>query len=176
MITLILGGNKSGKSAYALDLMKNMDGSGLLLATGRARDLSFRRQILAHRESRDPDIPVTEVGTDLPERMIRAKSEHPSVLVDSLDFWLFACREEGLDRVPALLDVLDGWHGGNLILVSCEIGLGPLPAGAEARTFVRELGGLNQKVAALADTVIITVAGLPLTLKKAENGPLPTAR
>lgn len=167
MITLVLGGNKSGKSAFALDILDKAPRPAVFLATGRARDLCFRRQILAHRECRDPGIPVIEVGTDLPERLIRAKSEYPSVLVDSLDFWLFACREEGLDRVPAFLQALDGWHGGNLILVSCEIGLGPLPASAEARTFVRALGDLNQKMATLADAVHFTVAGLPMTLKKA---------
>ncbi|HBE94518.1 MAG TPA: cobalamin biosynthesis protein [Desulfovibrio sp.] len=167
MITLVLGGNKSGKSAFALDLLAQGPGPSVLLATGRARDLHFRRQILAHRENRDPDIPVIEVGTDLPERMIRAKSEYASVLVDSLDFWLFACREEGLERVPDFLTALEAWNGGNIVLVSCEIGLGPLPIGEEARAFVRELGGLNQNMAALAQVVYFTIAGLPLTLKKA---------
>lgn len=167
MITLVLGGNKSGKSAFALNLLAQGPGPSVLLATGRARDLHFRCQILAHRENRDPGIPVIEVGTDLPKRMIRAKSDYASVLVDSLDFWLFACREEGLERVPDFLTALEAWNGGNIVLVSCEIGLGPLPVGEEARAFVRELGGLNQNMAALAQAVYFTVAGLPLTLKKA---------
>lgn len=169
MITFVLGGNKSGKSALALDILDKSPQPAVLLATGRARDLSFRRQILAHREERDPAIPVIEVGPDLPARMIQARNEYASVLVDSLDFWLFACCEEACDRemVGAFLDALNDWEGKDLILVSCEIGLGPLPAGKEARVFMRELGALNQKMAALADTVVFTVAGLPITLKKA---------
>ncbi len=168
MITLILGGNKSGKSARALNLLVQGPAPRVLLATGRARDLSFRQQILAHRESRDPDIPVIEVGPDLPERLNKAKDEYSSILVDSMDFWLFAACEEGCERtrVEAFMQTLEHFGPGRLILVSCEIGLGPLPLSREAREFVRRLGGLNQKMAALAHEVELVVAGQPLTLKK----------
>ncbi|MBN2140116.1 MAG: bifunctional adenosylcobinamide kinase/adenosylcobinamide-phosphate guanylyltransferase [Desulfovibrionaceae bacterium] len=169
MITLILGGNKSGKSAFGLRLMNQAPGPRILLATGRAKDLPFRRQILEHRERRSPDIPVLEVGLDLPRSIIEAKEKYGCVLADSLDFWLFACRESGCgrDMVQALLDCLSGWDGGELILVSCEIGFSPLPATAEARGFVKALGELHQQVADLARTVYFVAAGLPLALKKA---------
>lgn len=168
MITLVLGGNKSGKSAFALDLLENAAGPALFVATGKAMDLDFRRQILDHKQDRGPALPVLETGPDLPDILGTITKGYDAVLIDSLDFWLFSCiPDESEDQpVERLLDVLRVWQGPDLILVSCEIGLGPLPAGREARFFVRRLGRLNQAVARLADRVFLVCAGLPLTLKK----------
>ena len=168
MITLVLGGNKSGKSDFALGLAGKEAGPPLFIATGKARDLEFREQIRRHRENRTPDIEVVEVSQGLPESLRQAKLDFPAVIVDSLDYWLFSCREAGSEpgNIQELLDVLDGWNGPDLILVSCETGLGPLPAGSEVRAFVRSLGALNQRIAAIADRVYLVAAGLPLTLKQ----------
>lgn len=172
MITFVIGGNKSGKSDYAMGLLESSPGPSLFLATGKAKDLSFRRQIAAHRERRDPALPVVEVGWDLPRALLTAMTDYQSVLVDSLDFWLYVCTQEQHEAqlTEALLDVLGCWKGGRLILVSCEIGFAPLPALSEARAFMRKLGRLNQEVAARADEAYLVVAGLPMALKKAEHG------
>ncbi|MGE4292248.1 MAG: bifunctional adenosylcobinamide kinase/adenosylcobinamide-phosphate guanylyltransferase [Desulfovibrio sp.] len=168
MITLVLGGNKSGKSAFALELLEKAPNPPLFVATGKALDMDFRRQILAHKRERGPRTPVLEAGPDLPELMRTITKGYGSVLIDSLDFWLFSCiPDESEDQhVEQLLDVLQAWNGPDLILVSCEIGLGPLPAGREARFFVRRLGRLNQAIARLADQAYLVCAGLPLMLKK----------
>ncbi|MGE4505589.1 MAG: bifunctional adenosylcobinamide kinase/adenosylcobinamide-phosphate guanylyltransferase, partial [Desulfovibrionaceae bacterium] len=81
--------------------------------------------------------------------------------------WLFSCIEEKLqdERTATLLATLSKWSGPELFLVSCEIGLGPLPASGATRRFTRALGGLNQEVAVLADKVFLVAAGLPLELK-----------
>lgn len=172
MITFVIGGNKSGKSDYAMGLLGDAPGPALFLATGKACDLSFRRQIAAHRERRDPALPVVEVGWDLPRALLEAKKDYATVLVDSLDFWLYVCTRERheLELTEALLDVLRTWGAGRLILVSCEIGFSPLPGSSEARSFLKKLGRLNQAVAACADEAWLVVAGLPLALKKAEHG------
>lgn len=168
MITLILGGNKSGKSDFALDLLAQSPQPGLFIATGKAKDMEFREQIRRHRETRTPDLEVVEVSTDLPQRLRQAKLSFPSVLVDSLDYWLFAIRESGCeeDKVKELLDVINNWEGSDLILVSCEAGLGPLPGGSGVRAFIRSLGALNQGAARAADQAFLVAAGLPLTLKQ----------
>jgi adenosylcobinamide kinase/adenosylcobinamide-phosphate guanylyltransferase len=168
MITLILGGNKSGKSDFALDLLNKGKKPALFVATGKAKDLEFRQQIIKHRETRSPDLEVLEISEDLPQTLRKAKLLFPAIVVDSLDYWLFACREEGHEdsKIEELLDVLGKWNNTELILVSCETGLGPLPAGSGIRAFVRSLGALNQNVAKLADQAYLIVAGLPLTLKE----------
>lgn len=172
MIALILGGTRSGKSDYALTRLHDAGGRRVLLATGRAADLSFRRQILDHRAGRDPRVPVVEVGLDLPRAINEARMDYASILVDSLDFWIFAACEAACDRARTeeLMACLSGFSGAALFLVSSEIGLGPLPADAATRGFARTLGALNQATARLADEVVLVTAGLPLTLKKAEHG------
>ena len=169
MIALILGGTRSGKSDYALTRLRRAGGPRVLLATGRAADLAFRRQINDHRASRDPAVPVVEVGLDLPRAIDEAKVACKAVLVDSLDFWLFAADQagRGRDGVGELLACLRGFSGAALFLVSGEIGLGPLPADEATRAFARALGALNLEAARLAHEVVLVTAGLPLVLKKA---------
>lgn len=171
MITFVTGGNKSGKSDYALGLLSALPGPALFMATGKARDLAFREQISDHRVRRDPALPVVEAGADLPRALGAARKDYKAVLVDSLDFWLYLCMQEGREDelATALLEALQG-GGADVILVSCEIGLSPLPASSEARAFLKKLGRLNQAVAALSDEAFLVAAGLPLALKKAEHG------
>ncbi|WP_319471453.1 bifunctional adenosylcobinamide kinase/adenosylcobinamide-phosphate guanylyltransferase [uncultured Pseudodesulfovibrio sp.] len=168
MITLVLGGNKSGKSDFALDLLAEKTQPGLFIATGKARDLEFREQIRQHRLTRSPGLEVMEVSEDLPQTLGQAKLNFPSVLVDSLDYWLFSCREAGCEKekVQEFTEILEHWNTTELILVSCETGLGPLPGGSEVRAFIRSLGALNQAVAQAADRAYLVAAGLPLTLKR----------
>ena len=166
MIALVLGGQKSGKSAYALGLLEAAEGPRALVATGRARDLDFRAQILRHRKERNPEIDVLESGPDLLRTLRNATPMYRALLVDSLDFWLFAHDgTNGPDEVGTLLEALCCWEAGTLILVSSETGLGPLAADAATRRFVRRLGGLNQSLAAAAHEVHLVAAGLPLRLK-----------
>ncbi len=165
-LTLILGGEKSGKSDYALRLLARAPGPGLFVATGRALDAGFRRQIQAHRAGRGPGIPVREVDTALPEALADAAGHYGAVLVDSLDFWLFACRRAGDEpgRVAALLAALDGMGPTRVIIVSCEVGLGPVAPTAEVRAFVRSLGALNRQLAQRSARAVLVVAGRALAL------------
>lgn len=166
MKTLFLGGEKSGKSALALEAFLALPGTGkgLMLATGRALDFGFREQILAHRRLRPADVAVAETGLELPERLAEALAQGRPVLADSLDFWLFAAREAGCERerAEALLTALDEHASGNVILVSCEAGLGPIAPTPEIRAFVRSLGALNQAVARRCEEVVLAVAGRAL--------------
>ncbi len=172
MITLVLGGEKSGKSDFALELLLAAPAPRLFVATGKALDPAFREQIRRHRQERPADIPVAEAGADLAGVLAMARGRRGSVLVDSLDFWLFACRQApgGRDHVQEFLACLDSWDACTVILVSAEIGLGPIAASAETRAFVRALGELNRAVARRADTAWLVAAGLPLQLKQA-GGP-----
>lgn len=168
MIRLILGGEKSGKSGHAWELFLKAPGPGVVMAMGRARDAAFRRQILKHRLERGPSAPVREPGLDLPEALGEALAGGRNVLVDSLDFWLFACMEAGFDRSEELAESLAGFAAApapEVILVSCEVGLGPIAPTSLARRFARSQGALNQRLAALAADARLVVAGIPITLR-----------
>lgn len=166
-ITLILGGASSGKSARSLELLLQADEPRLLIATGRGLDQDFRERVLEHKRARPADLAVREVLTDLPQALMQATTGFRSILVDSLDFWLFSCLEAGLaeERTTDLIETLTGWTGPELFLVSCETGLGPAARDAATRAFVTALGELNQQVGGLASRVELVAAGQALRLK-----------
>ncbi len=170
MIRLLLGGSKSGKSALGEALLLAGPLPRRVVATGRALDFAFRERIAAHKRARPADIAVIEAGAEALAALAREAGQGGTVLLDSLDFWLFACHAKStMDCLVA--DVNQGLapYAGlgepEVIVVSTEIGLGPLPADAATRQFAQDLGTLNQAVAALAQDVRLVVAGLALTLK-----------
>jgi len=167
MISLVLGGEKSGKSDFALGLLMAAPEPRLFVATGKALDAAFREQIRRHRLERPADIPVMEAGADLAGVLEAARGRHGAILVDALDFWLFTSRQavDPEAHTRALLACLDAWGESEVILVSAEIGLGPVAASTETRAFVRALGELNRAVARRARRAWLVTAGLPLQLK-----------
>lgn len=173
MMYLILGGQKSGKSGFALQQLLRGAGPQCLLVTGKPADQAFRRQVQAHRQARPARLPVTECGTSLFESIHSCLEQgHMDLLVDSLDFWLFASMQEGrsvfidleqrLDELEAQL----AGRGATLGFVSSEVSLGPVAADAFTRSYVRELGTLHQILAARCAAAWLLVAGIPLELKK----------
>ena len=166
-VTLILGGTSSGKTARGLALLGEAPEPRLLVATGRGLDQEFRDRVLDHKRSRPAGLAVREVLTDLPQALMQATTGFRSILADSLDFWLFSCREDGIGQEMAdgLIETLTGWTGPELILVSCETGLGPAAPDAATRGYIKALGELNQRVAAAASRVELVVAGQALRLK-----------
>ena len=171
MITLILGGEKSGKSAWALQRLLQANGPHLFVGTAAAQDMEMRRRIREHRRLRPAHLPARETDIELPEVLRQERPDQGAILVDSLDFWLFACiqadQESRLrtELLDCLAESAPDTVGTHLLFVSSEIGLGPIQATPQARYFVRSLGLLNQQIAALADEVLVLVAGLPLWLK-----------
>lgn len=169
MIELVLGGNKSGKSDFGLELLRRGPRPWTLIVTGKSRDLAFREQIITHRLGRDRDIAVREVDADLAGTLRILAPAPGSVLVDSLDFWMFSlaarAREDRKRMREEFLAGLEAWQGGNLTLVSTEMGLGPLAFDGEIRAFARDLGQLNREIASVSTSVYLVVAGLAQKLK-----------
>jgi adenosylcobinamide kinase/adenosylcobinamide-phosphate guanylyltransferase len=172
-LILILGGTRSGKSQVGLDLTKALAGSGRawFLATAARGDPELERRIERHQRARPESWPTIDVGTDLAAAIDRAAASEP-VLVEGLTLWLSALvgDEAGdpdpiLDGPVALALAAIGRHGGPVVVVSDEIGLGMVPMHPGARSFRDLVGLVHQRVAAQADEVRLVVAGLPLVLK-----------
>jgi adenosyl cobinamide kinase/adenosyl cobinamide phosphate guanylyltransferase len=161
MITLILGGSRSGKSAYAERLVAVKASPITYVATmqvGDDPDLSAR--VAAHRLRRPADWATIEAGHDLPAVLARTAG---SILLDSLGPWVAAHSEKGPVDATALCRAL-GERSGDTVVVSEEVGLGVHPSSAAGRHFRDVLGSLNQAVAAVADDVFLVVAGRALRL------------
>jgi adenosylcobinamide kinase / adenosylcobinamide-phosphate guanylyltransferase len=180
--TLIVGGARSGKSAYAEQLASRSGKSVVYVATAQARDSEMEKRIAMYRARRDTAWTTIEEQFALGDVIARASTPDSLVLVDCLTVWLsnllFSARmdypEVGEIAPPTayteqrsrFLDVLQQ-AAGDVILVSNEVGLGIVPQGAISRWFVDEAGRLNQAVATRCERAVFVAAGLPLALKGA---------
>ena len=167
MITLVLGGTRSGKSAVA----ERLAGRGCLPVTYVATavadpgDADLASRIAAHRARRPPAWATREAGGDLPA-VLRATPG--TVLVDALGTWVAAAPDLVVDTKALCVALVE--RAGDAVVVSDEVGLGVHPATEVGRRFRDVLGELNQAVAAVADEVLLVVAGRTLPLE-----PLPEA-
>jgi adenosylcobinamide kinase/adenosylcobinamide-phosphate guanylyltransferase len=157
-ITLVLGGARSGKSEVAERLAGDLGRPITYVATGPAPDgdADWAARVQRHRERRPSDWVTVEIGAGRRLRSVLESMAGP-VLVDSLGTWLTGMDDLGAGgESAALCDGLIARRsaGHPTILVSEEVGLG-----------VRdELGALNRRVAEIADSVLLVVAGRVLAL------------
>jgi len=169
MLTLVLGGARSGKTAHALSLAAVTGLAPVYVATAAAGDAEMAARIARHRAERGPDWTTVEEEIDLPRRIVLESRAERVLLVDCLTLWLSNLIFAELDpeaMAAALLQAVKR-AGGPLIFISNEVGLGIVPENALARRFRDAQGRLNQQVAAAADRVVFVAAGLPLVLKEA---------
>ena len=160
MITLVLGGARSGKSEVAERIAAGLPGPVTYLATlvpGDDPDLAAR--IEAHRARRPAGWRTVEAGPELPAVL---RSVPGPALVDALGPWVAASPGMIVDA-GALCAALTG-RAAATVVVSEEVGLGVHPATENGRRFRDALGALNQSVAAVADEVLFVVAGRILRL------------
>jgi adenosylcobinamide kinase/adenosylcobinamide-phosphate guanylyltransferase len=167
MITLLLGGARSGKSALAVELGRRHNGPVVFIATCTASDDDLAERIARHRSTR-PDWPTVEEPVELASAVVKAAPD-ALVIVDCLTLWVsnLMLREADEPAVTgaarelarALVD-----RGGPAVVVSNEVGLGVHPERALGRRYRDLLGRANQIVAAAADRTLFLVAGRALRL------------
>jgi adenosylcobinamide kinase / adenosylcobinamide-phosphate guanylyltransferase len=164
-LTLVLGGARSGKSRYAEDLLQRATPPWNYLATAEAGDEEMRQRIADHRARRGERWQTLEVPFDLADAIGGISTG--AVLIDCLTLWLsnvlLAQRDINAecDRLIAALELAPG----PIVAVSNEVGHGIVPDSPLGRQFRDAQGRLNQRVAAIADHVLLMTAGIPLSLK-----------
>jgi adenosylcobinamide kinase/adenosylcobinamide-phosphate guanylyltransferase len=174
-VTLVLGGVRSGKSRYAQQLA-GCSSRVTFVATAEHRgDDEMRRKIERHRAERPKHWATVEEPLDLAGAIESAGRDCDLLLIDCLTLFtaniLEADGEYGerlQSRIDAFLSALKSTPS-SLVLVSNEVGSGVVPASALGRRFRDLVGEINQGVAAIADNVLLMVAGLPLALKGSVN-------
>ena len=168
MNALILGGARSGKSAFAQRQAMSSGLNVLYLATAQAGDAEMTERIARHRAERPAHWGLVEEPLALAAALNAHAAADRCLLVDCLTLWLSNLLAAGDHRLStetdALLDVLPALPG-RVLLVSNEVGQGIVPTNPLARRFRDEAGRLHQAVAGRCDRVTLVVAGLPLTLK-----------
>ena len=169
MVTLVLGGARSGKSRYAQSEAERFSGV-TFIATGRRSDAEMRRKIAAHRRERPSAWKTVEVSAALDAVIRREGQKAELLLVDCLTTYcgsiLSRSRTEP-SRRRQLDAVVEAIHStsASMLIVSNEVGSGIVPAFKSGRLFRDLLGEMNQQVARVADRVVLLVAGIPIAVK-----------
>jgi adenosylcobinamide kinase / adenosylcobinamide-phosphate guanylyltransferase len=172
--TLVLGGIRSGKSRWAEEAIAKSLAPGQpvrYLASGLAgqADAEWTQRVAQHRDRRPAHWSTVE--TDDITTQLRQSPDTPT-LVDDLGAWLTSTLdrhrawENGSVAAPVadMVAAVSAFES-TLVLVSPEVGLTVVPATASGRRFADELGGLNQRIAALCDQVVLVVAGQAVPIK-----------
>jgi adenosylcobinamide kinase / adenosylcobinamide-phosphate guanylyltransferase len=178
MLTLILGGARSGKSRLAQRLAAAAPRVTYVATAEAGQDPEMVARIQRHRAERPASWQTIEAPLALADAVEDAANQADAIVVDCLTVWLSnlfwkyrdgappqvvrAARPE-LDRIAVI------GQRCHVILVSNELGSGTVPEPAVTRAFRDTQGVLNQWAADVADEVILTIAGLPLYLKSASS-------
>jgi adenosylcobinamide kinase/adenosylcobinamide-phosphate guanylyltransferase len=169
-VTLVLGGVRSGKSRWAQEFAGKFERVAYV-ATAQARDAEMREKIRRHQEDRPAHWQTLEEPLELSRVLLDHAAEFDLLLVDCLTVFVANLLEAAEADPPSLErrieSLVEALHTlpVSVVLVSNEVGSGVVPPYPAGRRFRDALGELNQRVAAIADNVVLLVAGLPLALK-----------
>jgi adenosylcobinamide kinase/adenosylcobinamide-phosphate guanylyltransferase len=136
-------------------------------------DSEMQERTARHRADRPASWRTVEAPLELAEAVELASREADTVLVDCLTLWLSNLSWEYREEPARLEDLVrtqvqrtaEAARACHVVVVSNELGFGIVPESSVARAFRDLQGFTNQRVAAIADEVILVVAGLPLHLK-----------
>jgi adenosylcobinamide kinase/adenosylcobinamide-phosphate guanylyltransferase len=171
--TLVIGGCRSGKSRHALELAESAGGNRkVYVATCVPMDEEMRRRVERHQAERGAGWRTVETPLAIGASIEQNGPQADVILVDCLTLWISNLMGEGrsceaiVGEAEALCRVL---HASccPVVLVSNEVGGGIVPENAMARQFRDTAGFVNQIVARACTRVVWTVAGIPVTVKRA---------
>jgi adenosylcobinamide kinase / adenosylcobinamide-phosphate guanylyltransferase len=175
-VTFVLGGVRSGKSRFAQRIASGF-GSVIFIATAKPSDPEMALRIERHRKNRPVAWQTIEVPVDLDVAISSLQDSKQLAVIDCLTVYLANVMSKAQGKESTIKEHTErlcsalGETKSSIILVSNEVGSGVHPPTATGRFYCDLLGGLNQRVAALADNVILMVAGIPVPVK----GTLPVA-
>lgn len=168
---LVIGGNGSGKSSFALNLgekiySENKLKTRVFIATAEPKDKEMREKIKRHKEERKGWKTIEE-----PLKIhLHLKENYDVIVIDCLTMWITNLffkyrRREKIEEMKKIF--VDSYRnfGKNIIAVSNETGLGIIPPSKISRDWLYHLNDLNKKIGAISDEVYFMIAGIPLKLK-----------
>lgn len=179
MLTLVIGGARSGKSKWALRYGEALSdyGSFYYVATAIPFDEEMKERIERHKRERSAKWRLIEEPIELPHLLNKMNDRNAVILIDCLTIWLsnliYYKKQIEVYRELLIREFIRfrNHKGSWLIVVTNEVGLGVVPETEIGRFFRDESGVLNQKIAEIADEVYLIIAGLPLLLKGKTGAP-----
>ena len=175
-ITFVIGGCRSGKSSFALHQANKLQFNGgeqknkYFIATSVPTDLEMERRVEKHQKERGEDWHTIEEPVRIHEKINQYSPRAGVILVDCLTLWasnlLFHSYNPGqIEKTIKLLENSLEQCGCPVFLVSNEVGCGIVPENKLARQFRDLAGFINQRIAKIADNVVMMVAGIDVQIK-----------
>ncbi len=166
-IHLITGGQRSGKSSYAMNLAEELTDKPVYLATAREWDDNFKKRIDYHKSNRPDNWNCLEIEKKISE----ADIENRVVVFDCVTLWLtniFTEMKYDLDRSMEFARL--EWESfikknTTVFVVTNEIGMGVHASKSKGRIFVDLQGFMNQYIAGKASDVTLMISGIPIKIK-----------
>ena len=166
-ITLITGGQRSGKSSYAQKLALTLSPNPVYLATSAVWDEEHRQRIERHKSDRGSEWTNIEELKNLQNITVEGRV----VVIDCVTLWStnFFTEYEGdtLQSLEAITSRFDQFvqQDAHFIFVTNEIGLGGISANDLQRRFTDLIGWVNQYIASKSDEVILMISSIPMKIK-----------
>ena len=166
-ITLITGGQRSGKSSYAQKLALTLSPNPVYLATSAVWDEDHRQRIERHKSDRGSEWTNIEELKNLQNITVEGRV----VVIDCVTLWStnFFTEYEGdtLQSLEAITSRFDQFvqQDAHFIFVTNEIGLGGISANDLQRRFTDLIGWVNQYIASKSDEVILMISSIPMKIK-----------
>lgn len=177
MLSLVIGGARSGKSRFAQSLAASAQ-RPLYVATARIEDDEMAARVARHRSDRTAKWTTVEEALQIGVALERHASGHDFVLLDCLTLWLsnlaWEHRESPDEQVRAaavaeIARVAAASAPSDVVLVTNEVGCGVVPESKVGRSFRDLQGWVNQEAAQFADRVYLVTAGIALPIKRPET-------
>lgn len=168
-ITLVTGGERSGKSGFAQKMALSETPHPVYLATSRIWDEEFRLRVLRHQADRGPEWTNIEEEKELSKHNVEGRV----VIIDCVTLWLtnFFFDNEKEKSIDEILEMAKQEftrftsQNAHFIFVTNEIGMGGVPIDPVQRKFTDLQGWMNQFIASKADEVFLMVSGIPVEVK-----------
>lgn len=166
-ITLITGGQRSGKSRFAEQMALTLSSNPVYMATSRIWDEEHRKRIERHQANRGSEW----VNIEEEKKLSKHKLEGKTILIDCITLWatnfffdLNSNVEETLSKLKKEFDAFTS-QDSHFIFVTNEIGMGEMSQNELQRKFADLQGWFNQYIATKSDEVYLMVSGISMKIK-----------
>ncbi len=166
-LILVTGGQRSGKSRYAQELVLHLSDNPVYLATSRVWDEEFKERVKRHQQDRGAQ------WTNLEEEKFISKCDVRGrvVVIDCVTLWstnFFFDNDSDVDKsLEEIKEEFDRftWQEATFIFVTNEIGMGGIAVDPVQRRFTDLQGWVNQYIGRAADEVVLMVSGIAMRVK-----------
>jgi len=165
----VIGGARSGKSRYAVELAKKISKKVAYIATCTDPDKEMKQRISLHKKGRPKSWKTITCSKDIKDVLLGLKGVD-AVIIDCIGLLVWNLMDNRLSDakiksfMKEMVRIISRCRF-TTIVVSNEVGGGIIPDNYLARRFRDLLGTVNQIMAKEVDEVVFMQAGLPLILK-----------